>query len=243
VSTGLYILQRAARAAHILASSETFQPGEAGDALDVANGMLDAWSAQRLMIFTIARQVFTLNSGQQTYQMGTGAPDFNVARPSKIENFGIITLANPSEPLELPLYSATKDEWAGIPVKNIPGALPTLVYDDSQFPYRNINLWPVPNVTTLQLAIYAWQSLASLALATNYTLPPGYYEALIYGIALRLATEWPGELTPQLEAAAAQSMKIVKTQNSVMYDLKCDPALVSPAGGVYNWLSDTQVSH
>ena len=48
--TGLYILQRAARAAHILASSETFQPGEAGDALDVANGMLDAWSAQRLMI-------------------------------------------------------------------------------------------------------------------------------------------------------------------------------------------------
>jgi hypothetical protein len=29
----------------------------------------------------------------------------------------------------------------------------------------------------------------------------------------------------------------------VMYDLKCDPALVSPAGGVYNWLSDTQVSH
>jgi hypothetical protein len=242
VSTGLYILQRAARAAHILASSQTFNPGEASDALDVANGMLDAWSAQRLMIYTIARQVFNLNSGQQTYQMGTGAPDFNVARPPQIENAGIISLANPLQPLELPIPMLTKDEWASIPVKNIQGALPSVVYDDSNFPYRNISFSPVPNVATLQIALYTWSALTQLALAVNYTLPPGYYEGLIYGLALRLATEWPGELTPQLEAAAAQSMKIVKTQNSVIYDLKCDPAIVSPAGGVYNWLSDTQVS-
>lgn len=241
--TGLYMLQRAARAAHILAASESFQPNEANDALDVANGMLDAWSAQRLMIYAIQRQVFNLNSGQQVYQIGTGAPDFNVARPPKIENAGVLTLANPSQPLELPLDMYTKDQWAQIPVKSIAGALPSVVYDDSEFPYRNLNLWPIPNVTTLQIALYTWQAMQALVLAATYTFPPGYYECLIYNLAVRLAAEWPGESSPELMAAAANAMKIVKTQNSVPYDLKCDPALNNPKLAAYNWLSDTPVSH
>ena len=243
MATGLYILQRAARAAHILASSETFQPGEANDALDIANGMLDSWNAEKLMMFTIPRQVFALTSGQQTYPVGsTAAAPFNIPRPARITGAGVITLANPSQPLELPLDLYTVDEWARIPVKNIPASLPSVFYDDDAFPNRNFNLYPVPNVSTLQIALYFWQQLTAITLAAQYTLPPGYYEALIYNLAVKMAAEWPGEVTEQVQQMAAESKLRIKSINSKPVDLRCDPALNSPKLRAYNWISDTPIS-
>lgn len=241
--TGAAILTRAARAAHILSAGQYFGGNDANDALAIANGCIDTWSAQRLMIFTILRQVFNLNAGQQTYQMGATAADFIVTRPPKNENFGVLTLSNPSTPLELPLDNWNKDDWASIPVKGTQGALPLGVYDDDAFPNRNINLWPIPNVSSLQLAIYSRQILAALTLAGTFSFPPAYYEALVYALAARLAIEWPGELTPAMTAMADQAMKVIKTMNSVEYLLRCDPALQNPALTAYNWQSDTPVRY
>jgi hypothetical protein len=241
--TGLDIINRAGRAAHILASGEQFVFADANDALMMANGMLDSWNAQRNLIFVIQRQVFNLVSGQQTYQFGPGGADFNTARPPRIDGYGVISLANPQQPLELPLGSATFQQWQAVPVKGITGALPTMVWDDNSFPFRNINLWPIPNVSTLQIAFYTWTQLNFLAIANSYSFPPGYYEALVYNLAVRMAIEWPGELTPQLTAAAGQALATIKTMNAPIIDLKCDPALNSPALRAYNWISDTPVNY
>lgn len=233
------LINRALRASHILAAGEQPNGNDTQDALTIANGMLDQWNAQSLMIFNVARNLYNLNGGQQTYQLGPGAADFNTTRPSRIQQFSVIQTNNPLQPLELPLVDLTTASWAQVPVKAIQASLPSLIYDDNQYPYRNLNLWPIPNVSGLQLAIYAWTPLAQLSLATQLSFPPGYYECLVYNLAVRLALEWPGELTPQLEQAAQMSMSIVKNQNVVIPDLRCDPALNSPQLRSYNWISDT----
>src|SRR5579863_8416298 len=58
--TGMALLTRAARAAGILAAGEQFNPGDANDALTIANGMLDTWTSERFMIYQILRQTFAL---------------------------------------------------------------------------------------------------------------------------------------------------------------------------------------
>lgn len=239
--TGMNLLMRAGRAAGILAAGEQFIPGDANDALAIANGMIDTWTSERFMIFQIVRQTFALNSGQQTYTMGPTAVDFIVPRPPKISGAGVITSTNPLQPLELPLDMVTVDEWKRIPVKAIQGALPLQVWDDDDFPNRNLSLWPIPNVGGLDIALYTWTLLTQLTLAGTFSFPPAYYEALVYNLAIRIAAEWPGTVTPAVETLAALAIQKVKVMNMPILDLRCDPALNSPKKRAYNWLSDTPV--
>src|SRR5436305_2458862 len=125
--TGADLIARAMRIAGVLAMGETPAADEAADALLILNQMLDSWSTEKLMVFTNQRQVFNLVGGQQAYQMGSGAPDFNVTRPARIESASIISLQNPANPLEYPIDMYTDKEWQGIPVKNISGPLPAEV--------------------------------------------------------------------------------------------------------------------
>jgi hypothetical protein len=136
----------------------------------------------------------------------------------------------------------TKDQWAQIPVKNISSALPLKVWDDQGFPYRTLQVYPIPNVQ-VQLAIYAWQALTQFAnLFTNLTFPPAYLKALRYNLAIELAPEFGvDQIPPSVIAMAASSKEKLYEMNLPLMDLRCDPMLVNPRNALYNWLSDTYV--
>lgn len=234
------LIQSSLRLIGVLASGETASGAEASDALAILNDMIDSWQTERLMIFTTSRLTFSLISGQQTYTVGTGG-NFNTPRPIRITQAGIISLNNPAQPLEIPIEYLTTPQWAAIPVKNIQSALPTKVYDDGAFPLRNLSYWPIPN-TAVDTAIYPWVALTSFAdLTTDYTFPPGYTKALRYNLAIDLAPEYGMNLPPEVAAQAIASKAAVKSINSPLIDLLCDPALVNPKGAVYNWLVDAPV--
>lgn len=236
--TALDIIQSALRLDGILASGETPQADEAADALQVLNDMLDQWNAERLMVFTIGRQVFNIISGQQTYTMGSGG-DFNVPRPAKIESVSIINLQNPQQPMELPIELLNEAGWQAIPVKVVTSTIAQAVYDDGGFPLRNLSYWPVPS-TGAQTAIYTWTALDEFAnLTTSHTFPPGYAKALRYNLALDLAPEYGKEVSSVVAAQAIVAKAIVKSINIPNYTLRCDEALVNQAGGYYNWRTDT----
>ena len=242
--TVLDIISSALRLIGVLAQEETPDAATANDSLFVLQSMWDSWNAERLMIFTIPRLVFPLVAGQQTYQYGTGAPDFNSPRPAKIDRMGIIWLGNAAQPLELPLEYLTVAQWQAVPVKNIQSSLPQYVWDDDGFPYRNLNFWPIPNVGD-QITIYPWTALANPAtLTTIMSFPPGYQRAFRYNLAVELAAEFPPVPTEVLQVVAgiaADSKRIVKSMNIYPVDLRCDPALTQFGLGLYDWRSDMPV--
>ena len=232
------IIARSLRATGALAAGETPDGMEADECLAILNGMMDAWNAERLMIFTIQRLLFVPATLKQTYTLGTLA-DFDSPRPAKIEGYGVVSLNNPAQPLELPLTPLTDALWQAVPVKNIQSSLPTQVWDDEGFPFRNLSYWPIPNVQ-VNFTIYPWTALTSFVDAsTDYAFPPGYYECIVYNLAARMAAEGYGQATQLLLLGAQKALERVKTINVPLIDLKCDPAVVGSGGKrVYNWLSD-----
>jgi hypothetical protein len=241
----LDLISSAMRLINVLADGEVPTASMAQDALFVLQSMVDSWQAERLMIFTIPRNVYTLTAGQQTYNLGLNPPnawDFNAPRPARIERMGIIWLGNAAQPLELPLQYLTVAQWQEIPVKNITSSLPQYCWDDDNFPFRGLNFWPIPNVND-QITIYPWTAITTPAtLTTQLAFPPGYLQAFRYNLAVMLAAEFPpvpDSVLSTVAAIANESKRVVKAMNTPMTDLRCDPAL-TPLGDryLYNWISD-----
>jgi hypothetical protein len=236
--SALDIIKSSLRLIGAIAPGEPAPADEAQDALMVLNQMIDAWNSERLMIFTVTIAEYPLTVGQQTYTLGPGG-NFNAARPPYISSVSIVVLSNPNQPLELEIDYLTDKEWQNIPVKNIPTTVPLKVYDDGAYPLRNLSFWGIPTVA-INTRIYSWTALSEFPnLTTKVTFPPGYYEALRYNLALRLAPEWGESVDPQVSAMAAESKGRIKSLNITPIDLRCDNALTSNNGGAYDWRSDS----
>lgn len=226
-----------------LASGETPTGAEASDALMVLNQMLDSWAADRLMVFTITIDEFSLVPSQQVYTYGVGG-NFNAARPARIDRISIVSLTNPAQPLELPIDYYTDWDWQQVPVKKIQTTLPQAVYDDGAFPLRNLSFWPIPTVV-VNTRIYHWTQLTQYTnLTTDNTYPPGYLEALRYNLAVRLMAEFPGGFDPVMSATTAplavESLARVKSMNLPLIEAFCDAALLNRSAR-YNYFSDLPV--
>jgi len=226
----------------VLGAIETIQSEDLAVATTILAQMLDAWQAERLYVFAIQRMLFVPAMLKQTYTLGTNG-DFNAPRPARITRYGVVNLSNPIQPLELPLDSLTEAQWASIPVKNIASAIPQRVWDDQQFPSRNLNFWPVPNVA-VNFTVYQWAALTTWPdYVTDVEFPPGYFEAIRYSLAIRLgpAFDASAKVTPLLIGLANNAVERIKRMNAPMIDLKCDPMLQQPESAIYNWLTDQTV--
>ena len=241
------IINSSMRLIGVLSAGDTLPSGDMTDALASLNQMIDSWMNERLMIYTILRNVYSLTSGVQTYQLGpgTGATILDQSRYPKLERAGIISLNNAAQPLELPLEMLSDVGWQAIPVKNIQSALPVKLYDDNAFPQRNINMWPIPN-TNVQLALYLWTVLSQFPdLVTQFSFPPGYMRAIRFNLGVELAAEWSGDPAkmPLVMKIADESKAWIKSRTVVSTEMSCDPAVVGGTkGGTYNWLSDTPIA-
>lgn len=217
----------------VLASGEVPTAGEQSDALIAFQNMLDSFSNQRLVIYSVLRETFALTAGQQTYTFGIGG-NFNSTRPQKIENAGVLAYGtNPQA--ELPMTIINKDQWANLIVKAVTSSIPIYLYNDDANPLANINIWPVPTVNT-SLITYSWKPLSNYAaINTVITLPPGYLRMLVYNLAIELSSDYGISAPDQVVAVAVQSMRNIKRMNSKPIYLSTDAALGSSKGS-FNWL-------
>lgn len=238
------VIYAAYRIAGILrAPQRGLSPEEIQEGLECFNALIDAWNAQRYTILSITRQVFTLIPNKQTYVIGIGAgADWVTQRPPKIEDVSLISLENPSDPLEIPLQVLTFDNWQLIALKSTPSTYPQCCwYDAAQqwLPNAHLSFWPVPTLP-YQVALYGWSQIAqSVNGATPLILAPGYQQALQYELAVELCPRWNKPVPPDVRIAAIEYKKIIKSVNAPILDLRCDEALIAFEGGWYNWRSDT----
>jgi hypothetical protein len=236
--TGIELISSSLRLIGALASGETPPGAEGADSLVILNQMLDSWNSERLSVFTIARQEFSLTTSQQEYTMGSGG-DFDVVRPARIERASIIQTANPSQPLELPLEILDTQGWQRVNVKNITSSLPRIVYINYTFPLITLSYWPIPD-TARDTALYTWTALTAFTLAADNLFPPGYLKAIRYNLAVDLAPEF-GRTTPvEVAVQARESKGIIKAHNTPAPTMTLDV----PGGedrGYYDFYSDQPV--
>lgn len=226
------IISGALRLLGVIASGEPLGASEATDGLSSLNDMIDSWSNENLMIPNKVREVFALTGGKQSYTMGTGG-DFSSSRSMWIEKV-LVQLNSGASTLELPVKILTKDQFAGIILKQTQSTYPLYVYAEGTNPLETLNFWPIPQQAN-NVVIYSAKALAQLTtLTTALALPPGYSRALRYNLALELASEY-GRAVPEtvLEIAMA-SRAVIKRVNTEPQYLQVDNALRANTS-TFNW--------
>jgi len=207
------------------AQGETPTADESNDALNVLNDIIASWSNEKLLIFSELRETFSLVPSQQVYTIGVGG-DFNTSWPLQIPKAGVIDTSG----YEIPIEIMNQDQWAAVILKNLTALRPYSMYYDFSYPLGNISMYPI-GTGNYSLVLYSWKAIDSFAtLDTTVSMPPGYYKALRYNLAIELAPEYGREPSPSVVNNAMESKANIKRTNIVTQFLDCDDATLAKKG-------------
>jgi hypothetical protein len=194
-----------------VAPGDTLDAQEATDGLAALNAMIESWSLDKLLVYAIVREAFSLTPGDGVYSMGASG-DFNTPRPVRVEQ-ALIRDETVTPAIEIPISIRTMEEWSGITVKDVQSPYPTDLYPEGTNPLETLNLYPVPSAAH-KLVLYSWKPLSQIAtLDTVLTLPPGYDRALKFNLAIELAPEYAKPAPAEVVKIASDSMAALKRVN------------------------------
>ena len=193
------------------ARGETLTTAEATETLYELNSMMDSWSIDRLMVYQLTQESFTLTANTVSYTIGSGAT-FNTTRPTKIcDPCFIRDSSNLDSPVTI-LYS--QDAYGKIVQKSVGTTYPSYLFYDMGFDasgFGNIYLYPAPS-GNLTLYINSWKQLQNFgSVSTQMLLPPGYQLAIESNFAMHLAAG----LTP----VSAEVAKIARDSKAAIKNI------------------------
>jgi hypothetical protein len=230
------LIRDAMRLSGSIQSTEALTAEQAQDHLRTLNRMIDAWNIDRLIVYTIDANVYTLVANQQDYTMGPGGTLDPAFRPVRIEE-AYIRLLSGATPYDRPLKIVQDEGWADIGVKGVASPVPTILYNHGDFPVTTISLWPTPSVAN-QIVLYCWHQLSQVTdINATLNFPPGYEEAILYNLAARVAGEYGMTLDAYSLRLADMSLQRIKSVNVSPIYLSCDSALLSKNKGLFNYLT------
>lgn len=217
MSTTRDLLIDALEAVGAIATGEAPSAADHNKALRAFNQMLGVWGNHSLLINRVTTETFNLVPGQSSYTIGVGA-NFDTARPTQILKANLKTLD-----LETPLEIINYQYWARISTKNLESSLPCKLYYEPAVPGL-IHLYPIPN-TAYQLVLMSLKPFSEIANANvddALTYPPGYEEAIVYNLAIRLAGPFGKQLSQEVKDIAYNSLNSIKKLNSRPITVKSD---------------------
>ncbi len=132
--------------------------------------------------------------------------------------------------------------YAAESIKDMTSALPLSYFYQTSIDtiLGTLTLWPVPN-QTLTLYLYAPQAVTVPVTLDDVLLgPPGYQEAFLYALALRLCRPFGVAVSQDLVQLAANAWTTMTRPNVKPGLLGTDPALTAwSSTSTYNVLSNT----
>lgn len=214
------------------------------------NRMVGQWNTRRRNSSFMREQAFTFTVARTTYTIGastnTPAPDFVVTRgnaPANIYSAQVV-LTNVSPNVQIPLPVINVDQWDDIAIPDLSSQFPTALYyvrPGGGTLSGTLRPWPTsPTQTSFKLSLIWWDQLLQVAaddLVTPLSLPDGYEEALMLGLAVKLWLAFPkrtdlAELKEQARIARAD-----------MQSPNVPPPKIDTTGGVenrssgFNWIT------
>jgi hypothetical protein len=148
-------------------------------------------------------------TGAASYTIGTGG---TVATTRPIIITSAATLSTTS--ISLPVEIVTSEVWAQRVLDAAEtGSFVELLFPDYGMPLITRRVWPSPS--TGSLILYSLKPLTGIAtLATTVVLPPGYEQALIQNLAVKIAPEFNKQAPPTLLADAERSRNAIAKTNA-----------------------------
>ena len=223
-----------------IGAGETPDSNDAALGLSRLNQMIGSWSLQPATIPVTAREVFDLTANQggpdNPYTIGPGG-DFDTTRPNSIYAVAVLQNAGTSSEVEIPRALFTVDAYVVNQVKQLTNLFFTDCYYIPSFAngLGTIILWPIPTSTDYKLVLYLRKQLSTCTdLATDYDLPPGCQEAILYNLAIRLCKPFGRPVDPETSRMARQTLAIFKRGNLQVSDMPTDIALTSNNRYGYN---------
>lgn len=204
-----------------IAPGETVSADEAFDGLSTLNRLIDSWSTEKLLIYQITKEDFTLVAGTQSYTIGSGG-DFDTVRPIEIRE---ALIRSGSSEYKLDILSL--DRWASIIQKGISSEIPIAIYLDGAYPLNNLSVYPKPSAE-VTLVLYSLKQISSISsLDSTLSLPPGYERALIYNFAKEVSPEYGMQVNQLVFETANESKANIKRANHRPSYLSADSALTA----------------
>lgn len=227
---------------------QVYSPGEWTQEADLARGLnnlnqlMDQWSNMSLACFAILEQSAPLVPGQASYQIGIGAPDFNMIRPLSILTDPGTAYVQDSNGNNYNVEVVPRDRWNLYSNRSsiITSNFPNVLFFDPTFPFATINLLPYPNTAYTLF----WDSMAQLSdfasTGTPMSFPPGYELAIVTNLSLLLAPYYPtAVVNPLLVKQAMDSLGNIKRTNQRELYALYDPEIVARGNLQYNPYTDS----
>ncbi len=168
-------------------------PGRGLASEQVANRMLDGWSAMAEKIYTTSHLQFALTSGIATYTIGPTMADFSAARPTEILQANIV-MTDVTPNIKVPLAVITEAQFADFQLLNYSASIPTYLYynkDPQGSTNGVITLIGYPSSgRELELFVPSVFNNAMTS-ATSVILPEGYLDAFVLTLAENLLMYYP----------------------------------------------------
>jgi hypothetical protein len=218
------------------------EPGEQANAGQIALGlrrvqtMIDTWAADRLTLSLQLQTTFTWPASTSSVQVGPGQT-VDMVRPMWMNAISFI-IPGSSPAIEVPIGMMDEDAYSSLSIKGLPSALPTQSFYQTNLTdnFGTLFLWPQPQ--SLSIVLYTPQAV-SVPASLNSILqgPPGYQDAFLYQLALRLCSPMGVQIPPLLPRMAAAAFENMKKPNIDPGAMSIDPALVPNFGAGWNYLT------
>ena len=182
---------------------------------------------------TVGTQSTVAAAGNITWTDISGALPYQYFRFTAASpiSYDAVTLGN--LPQEIPLGQLNRDSYVNQSNKVFPGR-PSSYYFQRDLPEPVVNLWPAPFSASEQAQLVLWrhrQIMDTQNLRQEVEIPDRWQEAIINGLAARVAAETPSvdmNLIPMLEQKAAMSQ-----QRAWDGDNDGSPIQINPGIGAY----------
>jgi len=202
----------------VLAAGEIPAAADAQWGLQKLQRIIDRYNARLPMVYNVNFTIFTMPVQSNPFTIGPGAIFDVNQRPVSIPSIGLILAGTPG--VEIPMNSRDNMWWANNRIKDLTSTFPTDYYyspswevqsDGSQ--WGQIFFWPEPT-SSFQIDVQMRQVLGAYTSVTDdFTMPPAYWDLIVYELAISLAPSFGLQPNAALFAGQKTALKAVQGNN------------------------------
>lgn len=201
-------IKGALRILQVLGEDVTLSDAEADNALEALNMMLESWSNDSLLVYSVTSDGFLLTANHNPHTWAVGE-DFDSDRPVRLLSAKIIKSDNTENNIPIMSYN----DYSEINDKTRTDEYPEYIYYDNGWPIGKAYLYPIPSASHT-LVLYSEKKLQTASnLQTELSFPPGYDQAIKYNLALRLAPEYQLTAGEDARKIAEESLLLIGRNN------------------------------
>lgn len=205
--TAAEIIAAALRKIGVLRAGGAATSDQSTAGMQALNLMAQAWRSKGLKTWARTSQTITLTAAKASYTIGPGG-DVDIPRPLRV--LGAYLRYDGTD---VPVRVIAKQEYDALADKDAAGTTNQVFYD-SQFPLGVLYPWPIVASTGYTLTLDLLKRIEDFNATTDTPdFPVDWYEALVYGLAMRIAPEYGKPVSKDITAMALQALAVAESSD------------------------------